>query len=280
MIDLHCHSACSDGSDLPEYIAALADKLGLAAVALTDHDTLDGLDAFMDMQPSVSTRLIAGIELSCEFAGMDLHVLGLFLDYRDTVLQERVQSLKLRRHRRNEVIFQKLQGLKIDIPSEPIFGKGQEGLVTRGHIAAMIMETGHAASMAEAFHKYLGESGGAYAPFEYLSPDTAFKWVREAGGLPIIAHPGRFSAGRFIWDRAMADLMEMGACGIEAYYSDHSAAETDYFLCLCENLGMAPSGGSDYHGRYKPGCKLGKGWGGLDVPDNVLDGLLSNFTRG
>jgi predicted metal-dependent phosphoesterase TrpH len=275
MIDLHSHSNCSDGSDPPEYLARLADQIGLAALALTDHDTLDGVDAFLDWQSRVSARLIAGIELSCEFAGRDLHVLGLFVNHRDTLFKERVHGLRLRRNKRNLKMFQKLKAMDIDMPAD----EGQ-GLITRAHMAEMLLKTGKVATWAEAFEKYLGESGMAYVPFEFLSPDEAFQWVREAGGIPIIAHPGRFMRGRFAWDVAMPELRKRGAQGIETFYSDHSDAETSYFMNLCKTLDMPPSGGSDYHGRRKPGCNLGKGWGALEVPDWVLDGLMGALRQG
>jgi len=273
MIDLHCHSNCSDGSDAPSVIAEIADRSGLTAVALTDHDTVDGLDDFLDQQRHVSARLIPGIELSCEFLGRDLHVLGLFIDHRDALFQKRVQSLRLRRNRRNAEIFQKLNDIKIKIRDEDFFQDGQQGLITRAHIADMLVETGHAATRTEVFKKYLGEDGLAYAPFEFLSPDEAFMWIKEAGGLSFIAHPTRFAGGQFVWDLAMADLHDRGACGIETYYSDHSNSETAYYLALCKALDMLPSGGSDYHGHRKPDCKLGTGWGNLNVPDSLLDGL-------
>ncbi|MDR0498480.1 MAG: PHP domain-containing protein [Holophagales bacterium] len=273
MIDLHCHSICSDGSDKPATIAEIADQLGIKAVALTDHDTLAGLDDFLDQQSRVSTRLIPGIELSCNFSGSDLHVLGLFIDHHDTLFQERVRSLSLRRDKRNVQIFQKLNDLKIKIRPEDFFEDEQLGLLTRAHIADMLVETGHAATRVEVFQKYLGEGAQAYIPFEFLSPDDAFTWIREARGLPFIAHPGRFARGQFVWDSAMADLRDRGARGVEVYYSDHSETETAYFLALCKALDMLPSGGSDYHGRHKPGCKLGTGWGNLNVPDWILNGL-------
>jgi len=271
MIDLHCHSFYSDGSDAPEALACLADRIGLKALALTDHDTLDGLDEFMDQQSRVSTRLIPGIELSCEFAGRELHVLGLFLNHRDALFRERVFSLSLRRQKRNARILQNLSDLNINIRLEDFFESGQYSLITRAHIADALLKAGYVASRVEAFHKYLGETGSAYAPFEFLSPGDAFKWITEAGGLPAIAHPGRFYSGNFVWDAAMADLRDQGARAIETYYSDHSETETAYFLSLCETLNMIPTGGSDYHGRCKPGCNLGTGWGSLCVPDWVLD---------
>jgi len=279
MIDLHCHSNCSDGSEAPAVIAEIAGRSGLTAVALTDHDTVDGLDDFLDQQHRVSTKLVPGIELSCEFLGRDLHVLGLFIDHRDLLFQKRVQTLRLRREKRNAQIFQKLDDIKIKIRPEDFSENGQQSLITRAHIADMLVETGHAATRSEVFKKYLGEDGLAYAPFEFLPPDEAFKWINEAGGLSFIAHPTRFAGGQFVWDLAMADLRDRGARGIEAYYSDHSDNETAYYLALCTALDMLPSGGSDYHGRRKPDCKLGTGWGNLSVPDSVLDALSHAVTR-
>jgi predicted metal-dependent phosphoesterase TrpH len=282
MIDLHCHSACSDGTDPPEALPGLAAQIGLNALALTDHDTVDGLDSFLGQQPSVSARLVPGIELSCEFLRQDMHVLGLFIDHRDPIFQERVKSLRVRRQRRNAQIFQNLTKLKIKSELDALIKIESKKLnvLTRAHIAKMLVETGHAATKADAFQKYLGEGGLAYAPFDYLSPEEAFKWIREAKGVPVIAHPGRygrFAGGHFIWDKAMPALQSRGANGIETYYTEHSEGETKYFLELCQTLGMAPSGGSDYHGLNSPGCKLGFGRGGLNVPDQILDKLINTI---
>jgi predicted metal-dependent phosphoesterase TrpH len=279
MIDLHCHSIFSDGSDAPDALVRMADGIGLAALALTDHDTLDGLDGFLDMQKATSARLVPGIELSCEFTGRDLHVLGLFVDHRDPLFRERVKGLQVRRLRRNERIFENLRSMKIDLGTQGGGWGGHGGQVTRGHIADMLVDAGRAATKGEAFRKYLGEDAPAYAPFDYLSPADAFSWIRGAGGLPAIAHPGRFASGSFVWDRAMADFRGMGALGIETYYTEHSPAQTAYFLGLCRDLTMAPTGGSDYHGAMKPWCRMGAGGGGLRVPDGVLDGILGALGR-
>jgi predicted metal-dependent phosphoesterase TrpH len=274
-IDLHCHSCFSDGTDPPEALAGMAGDMGLAALALTDHDTLEGLGPFLGAQASTSARLVPGIELSCEFAGRDLHVLGLFIDHRDALFRERVQGLQARRLRRNERILENLRGMGMDLG--PLGGGG--GQVTRGHIADVLVGAGRAASKGDAFRRYLGEGAPAYAPFDYLSPADAFSWIREAGGLPAIAHPGRFAAGAFVWGGAMAEFRGMGALGIEAYYTEHSPAQTDYFLGLCRDLAMAPTGGSDYHGAMKPWCGMGRGRGALCVPDSVLDGILDALAR-
>jgi predicted metal-dependent phosphoesterase TrpH len=277
MIDLHCHSNCSDGTDRPETLPDLADQIGLKALALTDHDTLAGLDVFLDQQSRVSTCLIPGIELSCQFLRQDLHVLGLFVNHRDPVFQKRIESLRLRRQKRNAQIFQNLNKLKINVDLDSFIESEQLGILTRAHIAKMLTDTGHAATKADAFQKYIGEDGPAYAPFDYLSPEEAFKWVREAKGIPVIAHPGRFgryAGGNFFWGRAMSALQSKGAVGIETYYTDHSETETEYFLALCRTLEMIPTGGSDYHGHNSPGCKLGFGRGSLNVPDQVIDELF------
>jgi len=274
MIDLHCHSTFSDGSDQPDAIVAKAEGLALRALALTDHDTLDGLDGFLDMQKKASVRLVPGIEMSCMFAGRDLHVLGLFVGHRDPMFRDRIKGLKTRRLKRNEQIFTNLRAMGITLGE--LGGRSGE-VLTRGHIATALVMQGHAADRAEAFRRYLDEDAPAYAPFEQLSPATAFGWIREAGGLPAIAHPGRFAKGAFIWDAAMRDFRDWGCLGAEALYPDHSATETAYFLRLCGELGMAPTGGSDYHGSMKPGCELGTGRGSLNVPDEILDGLLDKL---
>jgi predicted metal-dependent phosphoesterase TrpH len=224
---------------------------------------------------------VPGIELSCGFLRQDLHVLGLFINHRDTLFQERVKSLHVRRQKRNAQIFQNLSNLKISLEPDGLIETEKLNTLTRAHIAKMLIEAGRAATKADAFQKYLGEDGLAYAPFDYLSPEEAFRWIREAKGVPVIAHPGRygrFAGGNFIWGKAMQALQSMGAVGIETYYTEHSEAQTKYFLELCQDLGMAPSGGSDYHGRNSPGCRLGFGRGGLNVPDQILNELISKIT--
>jgi len=273
LIDLHCHSRFSDGTDAPEDLVKAAQELGLKALALTDHDTLAGLPDFMGCQPGCATRLIPGIELSCRFLDMELHILGLFLDLRDERLHERVRDLGLRREERNRRMMERLGALGIPLGWEEVKSHAGADLVSRAHFAKALHRRGFAGSPQDAFKRIIGDGCPGHVPFEDLQPEDACRWIREAGGVALVAHPGRSARRNFRWDQAMADLKAMGVCGFETYYADYSPIEERYFLGLAAELGMARSGGSDYHGDTKPGIRIGVGRGNLQVPDEVLDEL-------
>ena len=273
MLDLHCHSLFSDGLDAPEALAARADELGLSALALTDHDTLEGLPRFLAAQPQVQTRLLTGIELSCRFLGREMHLLGLLFDAGDAAFQARIQELRERRHRRNRSLVARLQDLGIPISLAEVRACAPTDLISRTHFAKFLAAIGVVPTPQEAHRRLIGEGAPAFVAFQELSPREATQWIHEAGGVAIVAHPGRFNGGRFVWDEAMASLRDMGVDGFEAYYGEYGPEEQRRFLELAKRLGMVPSGGSDYHGAMKPGLELGRGRGSLDIPDSVLTAL-------
>ncbi len=273
MIDLHTHSVFSDGTETPAALVQQADALGLTALALTDHDTLDGLESFLACQSTTSVRLVPGIELSCRFLDMELHILGLFLEPTDLQLQARVVGLRNRRMERNLAILARLDALGIHLDWKDVASSATTDLVSRAHIARTLVRLGHVHHVQEAFQRFLGEGAAAYVPFRELTPGEAARWIREAGGVPVVAHPGRTAHRHMPWDDAMYELKRLGLGGLEAYYSDYGPTEERYFVGLAQRLGMALSGGSDYHGEVKPGISLGRGKGELAVPDEILDGL-------
>jgi len=273
MIDLHCHSLFSDGTDAPEALALKAEESGLSALALTDHDTLAGLPRFLAMQPQVKTRLLTGIELSCRFMGRELHVLGLLFDPENLGFQTRIQEVRSRRNTRNIALVERLQALGIPLSLKDVQASAPTDLVSRTHFAKLLAALGVVPNAQEAHRKLIGEGCPAFVPFQDLSPAEAAQWIHEAGGVAIVAHPGRFAGGRFIWDQAMADLRDQGIDGFEAYYGEYGPEEQRRFLELADRLGMLPSGGSDYHGAMKPGLELGLGRGNLRIPDSALAAL-------
>lgn len=273
MIDLHCHSTFSDGGDAPTDLVRLAEEAGLHALALTDHDTLDGLEPFLGCQAKSSVRLIPGIELSCRFLGRELHILGLFIDPQNQSLRGHVADLRTRREHRNHAMLRRLQELGHRIGWEDIAREAPSRLVSRAHFARALARCGSVNSANEAFGRLIGDGCPGHVPFHDLEPSEAVRWIREAGGVAVVAHPGRSAHRGFIWDEAMRDLRDMGLSGLEAKYAEYGAREEAYFIALAAQLDMAPSGGSDYHGSYKPGIQLGRGRGRLEVPDAWLDGL-------
>jgi predicted metal-dependent phosphoesterase TrpH len=273
VIDLHAHSVFSDGTDTPEALALRADAAGIRALALTDHDTLAGLDRFMALQPEVATLLVPGIELSCRFMGRALHMLGLFLDFGDPLLRGRIESMHIRRVERNQAMVALLQARGLPITWEELAAEAPTDLISRTHFARVLVRNGAAGSPADAFHRFIGDDGPCYVPFPELTPLEAVQWIRAAGGVAVVAHPGRGFPRGFRWDQAMLDLKVQGVQGFEAYYPDYGPQEERYFLALAAELDLVPCGGSDYHGGHKPGIELGVGGGGLEVPDWVLDRL-------
>jgi predicted metal-dependent phosphoesterase TrpH len=274
MIDLHAHSLFSDGTDTPEAMARAGDAAGLTALALTDHDTLAGLDRFMAQQPSVATLLVPGIELSCRFMGRPLHMLGLFLDFTDPRLVERVAGMRARRLERNQRMLRRLQEQGVAITWEDLAAEAPTDLISRMHFAKVLVRAGAAGSRQDAFQRFIGDDAPCHVPIPDLDPGTAVGWIHDAGGVAVVAHPGRGFPRGFRWDQAMLELKAAGIQGFEAYYPDYGPLEHRYFLDLARNLDLVPSGGSDYHGGHKPGVALGVGGGGLHVPDGILDRLL------
>jgi len=273
VIDLHSHSIFSDGTDTPEAMALAADAAGLKALALTDHDTLAGLDRFLAVQPRVATLLVPGIELSCRFMGRPLHMLGLFLDYRDPLLRERVESMARKRLERNLTMVERLQARGVPITMADLEAEAPTDLISRTHFARVLIRHGAAGSPEDAFRRLIGDDCSCYVPFPELLPLEAVQWIREAAGVAVVAHPGRGFPRGFRWDEAMLDLKAQGVHGFEAYYPDYGPLEERYFLALAHRLDMVPCGGSDYHGGHKPGIELGVGGGGLRVPDEILERL-------
>jgi len=273
VIDLHCHTLHSDGTDTPEGLALLGEAARLSALCLTDHDTLGGIPGFLAMQPQVKVRLLVGTELSCRFLGQSLHILGLLVDPQDALFQSRLVELRGRREDRNRRMILRLAELGCPVTLEDVQAHADTPLLSRVHFAKALAARGFVRRAPEAFERLIGDDCPGFVPREELSPSEASRWIREAGGVPVVAHPGRFTGGGFRWDDAMADLQRQGLEGLEGYYGEYRAAEQKYFVALAARLGMVVTGGSDYHGANKPGLRLGRGRGGLQVPDELLDRL-------
>ena len=280
MIDLHCHSFHSDGTDAPEKLPHFAEAIGLTALALTDHDTVDGLPAFLAQQAFVNVRLLAGTELSCHFMGKSLHVLGLLVDPQDACFAKRLVELRSRREDRNERLLARLNDLGVSLTFEAIQAEADSPLISRVHVAKALVTSGTFGTIQEAFSKLLGDGKPGCVPREELSPKEAALWIREAGGVPLVAHPGRFAGPSFRWDEAMTELRQEGMAGFETVYGDYGPQEEAYFRALAGRLGMVESGGSDYHGDNKPGVVLGRGRKGIRVPDEFLEGIEQNKAQG
>ena len=258
LIDLHTHSTASDGSFAPREVVRLAGEGGLRAMALTDHDTIDGLAEAIAAGAEYGVEVIPGVEISAFFPGGTMHILGLFIDYTDGLLDKRLAVLKQARADRNPQIVAKLNGLGIPITMEQVKRLSGGGQVGRPHIARALLEGGYIRSFPEAFDKFLGNRGPAYVEKFRFPPKEAIVMIREAGGIPALSHPFTLELGSaYALKNLLMELKDLGLAGIEVFYSDHTPEQMALYLKLARELGLLITGGSDFHGQNKPEVTLG-----------------------
>ncbi|MBI4805630.1 MAG: PHP domain-containing protein [Desulfovibrio sp.] len=271
-VDLHTHSNASDGQLSPAEVVRLAAQAGLAAVALTDHDTLDGLEEATQTGLELGIEVIPGCELSVVDSGRELHILGLWVRPGAKELETALASLRESRDDRNKLIVEKLTHLGIPIEYDEVLELAQ-GTVGRPHIAQILVERGIVRDFDAAFKQYLGRHGRAFAPKRELSLATAVDVLKAEGATVALAHPYLLGEN----GRSMENLLQryagLGVNAIEAYYTDHSQIKTREYLELARRLDLGVCGGSDFHGAIKPGIRIGVGKGKLAVPEAVLDDL-------
>ncbi|MCB2225547.1 MAG: PHP domain-containing protein [Desulfarculaceae bacterium] len=273
LIDLHTHSSASDGTLSPAALADEAAKAGLAAVALTDHDSVDGLPEFLSAAASGGPELVPGVEISAQRpGGGPMHLVGLWVDPHDPGLRDGLAWMQRARAERNPKIAAKLQELGLPVSLEEVAARA-EGQVGRPHFAQVLVDKGLVSNVPEAFARYLRRGAPAYVGKERMSPEQALKMIRGAGGLPILAHPGLLDMQPAVLEALLKKLKGQGLAGIEAYYSQHDSAQQRCYLNLAARLGLAVSGGSDFHGASKPDIRLGTGLGTLRIPVSVLAAL-------
>ena len=265
MIDLHTHSTASDGSLTPLEILSLAGKTGLKAISITDHDTIDGVLEILKQPPCTCPEFITGVEISCEppsgFNSLgSIHLLGYGVSVYDKNLNAVLDSAKAARIQRNPKIIEKLNRLGFRISMDQVrtrFGAEQTG---RPHIAELMKELGYVETFDEAFDKYLGKGKPAYVEKYKVSCEKAIKIILEAGGIPVLAHPGLLTFTRSDQAEEFIDtLIQYGLGGIEVYYTDHSESVTSFYETLCARKNLIATGGSDFHGSFNEGVFLGTG---------------------
>lgn len=278
-LDLHLHTTHSDGSFTPTEVIDLAHKAGVTTLAITDHDITTGiLEATLAGQEH-GIDVIPGIEISSILGDSELHILGYFLDYQDARLDERLARLRESRHRRNPKIIERLQAAGIAITYEEVRALAGTDSVGRPHIARVLMEKGVVASAKEAFDLWLANGRPAYVPRELPTPSDAMQWIREAKGLPVLAHPTWVKPT----DGTLTDLVRRlkadGLDGVEVHYSTHTPRQTREYLALAKQLDLLVTGGSDFHGLTKPDIDVGIGKGTLHVPGSLLDKLRNTAAQ-
>jgi len=280
LVDLHTHTTASDGSTSPGELVALAKKAGLKALAVTDHDTVAGLDEALAAGAGLGVEVVPGVEISLEAGlGGGMHLLGLFLDHTEPRLAAALNWLQGARQRRNRAMVARLAELGIRMDMAELEGLAGGGQVGRPHLAQALISRGLAGNYAEAFNRYLGAKAPGYVAKERLSPSKGIELMHAAGGLAVLAHPGLVPVGESELEARCRQMVGEGLDAIEAYYSEHTPAQQQRMLRLAARLGLAASGGSDFHGQAKPGLRLGSGLGALKVPASCLAGLKQRLAR-
>jgi predicted metal-dependent phosphoesterase TrpH len=271
MIDLHTHSTVSDGSDSPTRVVDLAADAGCSAVALTDHDRLDGLAEAGARAEQRGVRLVPGCELSCEGGPGTFHLLVYFVDPSEGPLQDELVRLQRIRADRNARLVEVLRSQGIDITLGEVEAEaGGEG-VGRPHFAGVLVAKGWAESVQDAFDRFLGKGQPGYVEKERLTAERAMSLAAASGGVPVIAHPLSLGFEGAALENRLRELAAIGLQGVEAVYGRYDPEQRAGLAAMAERVGLCVTGGSDHHGTYKPDLTVGTGRGDLDVPDRLLD---------
>ena len=271
MIDLHTHSTVSDGSLSPGELIHLARKINLFAVALCDHDTTDGLDEAIETAAAINQTFVPGVELSANYKKVTIHIVGLYVQHHNDTLQQALAHTRRMRDTRNPKIIDALRQLDVDISMAEVERQAVGNAIGRPHIAALLQQKGVVSSTREAFDKYLGANGLAHVPRERLEANEAIQVIRQAGGVPILAHPHQTGLDEPDLDHFVGELTELGLLGIEVFYSGYKSSQSTAYTRIARRHNLVRSGGSDFHGSNKPNIRLGRGIGNLYVRDDLLD---------
>ncbi|RBP53746.1 PHP domain-containing protein [Arenicella xantha] len=256
--DLHCHSHFSDGELSPAQLVALADAAGLTHLALTDHDTLDGLpEAHFAAKQFPNLQIIDGLELSCTWENQLIHVVGLNVDRSNGLLREGVERNKRSRIARAEAMYEDFEQHNIDLRDEVQAMLSERGVPTRPHFADALIQKGLAKNKKQAFKRYLVRGKPGYIPMRWPNLSEVGQWITAAGGVAVLAHPTRYKLTRTKLSRLIAEMMEAGIQGIEVSTPITDKQQTAMLGDLAMQFGLLASVGSDFHANDQPWARLG-----------------------
>ncbi len=272
-IDLHTHSLCSDGAQTPADVVKTAYDAGLSAIALSDHDSIAGVQEAMDAGKALGVEVIPAVELSAQ-SDTELHILGYFVDIHNKKLQDTMQYALQVRNERQEEVCRKLNEQGFDITMDELREEaGGNDVLCRAHFAQIMVRKGYAESVKDAFNRYLSVGCYAYSNRQALTGPEAVSLIREAGGIAVAAHLHLIKLPDDQLREYLKSLIPYGLDGVEGYYTDYTPDMEQRYRAMAQELGLVISGGTDYHGANKPHIAIGKGRGELEIPYSVLDGL-------
>ncbi|CAK7004421.1 MAG: 5'-3' exoribonuclease [Desulfovibrio sp.] len=272
-VDLHTHSAASDGTDQPAALVRKAAQAGLAAVALTDHDTLAGLDEAARAGEAYGIPVVRGCEVAVDSPYGEIHILGLWLPENAPRLSRFLEDTRAARAIRNQEMVEKFRRAGFDVTYPELLEMAAGETIGRPHMARLLVKKRFCASVRDAFNRYLGDGKEMYVPRALPPPEAGLAVLREEGAVTVFAHPMLLKASPEAMERIVDSLAASGLDAIEAYHSEHDAKAVRRAESLARRYKLAVSGGSDYHGDARPDIALGTGKGGLRVPFAVYENL-------
>ncbi len=270
VVDMHVHSNASDGTFAPFALLAEAKKAGLSAMALTDHDTMDGIAEAAAAAEELGIELVPGVEFSTEYKDCEIHVLGYYLSEEYPRLRAKLEEFRDFRSTRNVRMVERLAEEGFSITMKDLTKRAPDSVLTRAHIARFLCETGQVPDIKTVFSEYIGEHCRCYIERPKISPVEAVVLIREAGGLAVLAHPVLYSLSDEDLRQMILEMKDAGMCGMEAVYSENSPEDETRFRQMADSYGLLVSGGSDFHGTNKPDIKLGTGKDNLHIPYSSL----------
>ncbi len=276
-IDLHVHSSASDGTLSPSEVVRLAAGRRLRAIALTDHDTAEGIPEAAKEARQAGIELIPGIELSCAYGEKEIHILGLFIHPEEPAFAAETRALRDIRIRRNREMLQRFQADGFAITEEDLQAENPDTVITRAHFARVLTEKGYASSMDQAFKKYLRYGGPYCMRKERISPEHALTILRKNHAFPALAHIMQYKLSWAENEKLIADLKALGLMGLEVYHSSHHQGQIPRLQQLAADYGLLPTGGSDFHGLNKPDIHIGTGRGNLHLSYGLLTDIKKSL---
>jgi predicted metal-dependent phosphoesterase TrpH len=272
LVDLHTHSIFSDGTLTPVELVQEANRRGLSFLALTDHDTVEGIPDAIAEGERLGTTVIPGTELSAERNGREAHIFGYYIDTKNDEFIRELDVFARMRQVRINLMVEKLRALGLDIDQNRVREIAGPGTIGRPHVARALIEKGYATDIADAFNRYLSAGCPGYVPRQKITPQEAIGLISRAGGVPVLAHP--FSTRAV--EESLAEFVPLGLMGLEAFYGEYSPEQREELRLVAERWNLIPTGGSDYHG---PGVREGRDLGGPFVPIDSVERLMAVVRR-